>query len=142
VLPDCTTPKCTAPATVLVVKDGKPYCRGHGLAEASRRPRCEVRTIPEELTGTPAARIGSCPECRSVVLVAILAGTRETIAVGYWKLTRDPMAGDVVVNPQTGQARLVDAASLPAVVGWIEKGATLHANHGPLCVGSPGPHAG
>lgn len=120
-----------------MVKDGKPYCRGHGLAEASRRPACEILPIPEELSPLVGRVIGACPECRSVVLTASLVGTRERIPLSYGKLTRAPREGDVVFNPITGGARHVSEALLPAVVGWVEKGATLHHDHRALCVRTP-----
>lgn len=48
-MPACSFKGCKDPATVTVTRDGRAYCRGHGLAEASKRPACSITAIPEEM---------------------------------------------------------------------------------------------
>lgn len=52
---DCWLKSCNDPATVILQRDGRPYCRPHGLAAALRLPRSEVRPLPGVLSGEPAS---------------------------------------------------------------------------------------
>lgn len=45
----CKVKGCKDPATVVVERNGKAYCRPHGLAEALKRPRCQVRPLENQL---------------------------------------------------------------------------------------------
>jgi hypothetical protein len=45
----CAKRGCTDRSTVILDRDRRAYCRPHGLAEALRRPRSEIRPIPEEM---------------------------------------------------------------------------------------------
>lgn len=52
----CSFKGCKDPATIIVSRNRKPYCRGHGLAEASKRPACEIDAIPLPIDHTSAVR--------------------------------------------------------------------------------------
>lgn len=46
----CAKHGCKDMASVRLERDGRAYCRPHGLAEALRLPRCDVRPLAPPLT--------------------------------------------------------------------------------------------
>jgi hypothetical protein len=116
----CAATRCTDEATVVVEKDGRYYCRPHGLAEAAKVPTCDVRPMYEE-----------CRSCGHPVIWA------KTDAGRWMPLDALPVPEIaprlVVFNPKTKGGHVVTDEDLDRVPRWVELGATLHRSHFASC---------
>lgn len=132
----CSVRGCNDAATVTVDRDGKPYCRGHGLAEAAKRPISDITPIQDELSPSIMGLLGSCPACGGMVNMVQVG--EERVALDYSRLRRSPVAGDALLRFQTGTGRIIEEGDdLDQVKGWIESGrVALHRLHAPFCIGT------
>lgn len=125
----CSKKACNDMATVLLERDGRPYCRPHGLAEALRLPRCEIRDIPAEFT---PPEVDHCKSCRSACQWVMLdTGKRMLLNRGRMRTARPGM---VALNPRTGRGHVLTRADIAERLdGWLAAGVELREPHFTNC---------
>lgn len=136
---ECSFGKCKDDATVIVEKDDLPYCRGHGLSEASKRPACQIENIPRADDLERTHGVGRCPACSSVVRWAKLGGGDELVALEWGALRRVAVAGDLAYNPASHGAAPVTGENVNQVRRWAHAGSVhVYKPHDPTCINREG----